>query len=251
MKNITNLFLLATISLIGACQSNSESAPANSTPTESHSDFRVQILHPDGEKVISPQAQIEVIAEGHEWTEGPLYVPDGDYLLYSDIPRNAIYKWTEAEGSHLFLQPAGSTGLIEREGQPGSNGLLLNAEGRLVLCQHGDRRVAIGEKPSDNIKPEYETLADKYQEAQLNSPNDGDFHSNGDLYFTDPPYGLDKNMEDPAKELDFQGVYRLKPDGQIDLISKDLKYPNGIALSKDEKKLYVANSGKERLYWMV
>jgi len=251
MGSLNRLIIVLFFAGLAACKNTPNSDYPNTPQAAANSDFRVEILHPDGEKIISSEAQIEVIAEGHDWTEGPLFVPAGNFLLYSDIPRNSIYRWKEGEGSSLYLKPSGSTGLIEREGQPGSNGLLLNAEGRLVLCQHGDRRVALGGMPNEDIKADYHTLADKFQGAQLNSPNDGDFHSNGDLYFTDPPYGLDQNMEDEAKELDFQGVYRLKPTREVDLVSDALKYPNGIALSHDEKKLYVANSGVEKLYWMV
>jgi len=225
--------------------------PSNEEPSGIEAAFNIEIMDAEGAKVISESAKIEVIAEGHEWTEGPIYVAEGDYLLYSDIPKNKIFKWKEGEGKSLYLEPAGTTGILERKNPVGSNGLLLNAQNQLVLCQHGDRRMAVCTAPLSDIKPEYKTLADKYDGKQLNSPNDADFHSNGDLYFTDPPYGLDNGLEDENKELDFQGIYRLKPDGHLDLLSTDLKFPNGIVLSQDEKKLYVANSEPSRCIWMV
>ena len=131
--------------------------------------------------------------------------------------------------------------------KPGSNGLLMDRQGRLVLCQHGDRRVA-------RLEPDgkFTTLADKYMGKRLYSPNDGVFKSNGDLYFTDPPYGLPKLNQDPAKELDFNGVYRLSAsDGTLTLLTKEMTFPNGIALSPDEKTLYVANSDREKAIWMA
>jgi len=252
MNTLQTLFFCLMVTGLISCRNiDKPAASAEKAPTGIEAAFRIEILQPEGEKIISKSAKIEVIAEGQNWTEGPLYVTDGGYLLFSDIPENEILKWKEGEGLSLFLSPSGATGLLKRETSQGSNGLLLNAENQLVLCQHGDRRVAICRAPLDAIKPVFETLANKFEGKHLNSPNDGDFHSNGDLYFTDPPYGLNGLLEDEAKELDFQGIYRLKPNGQLDLLSIDLRFPNGIALSHDEKKLYVANSDKENPLWMV
>ncbi|MGM0622090.1 MAG: SMP-30/gluconolactonase/LRE family protein [Bacteroidota bacterium] len=200
-------------------------------------------------KIIS--GNIETLAEGHEWTEGPLWLPGENKLIYSDIPKNSIYEWSEENGKKLYLKPAGYTGFVEREGEPGSNGLLLNPEGKLVLCQHGDRRMAVMNAPVSAPKAEFTTLTDSYNGKRLNSPNDAAFHKNGDLYFTDPPYGLEQNENDPAKELDFQGVFRLDKNGKITLLTKELTRPNGIAFSPDFKKLYVANSDPQKAIWMV
>jgi gluconolactonase len=128
---------------------------------------------------------------------------------------------------------------------------VLSPDGALVLCQHGDRRVAVMNASLNDPKPEYETLAATYEGKRLNSPNDACYHSNGDLYFTDPPYGLEGNVNDPAKEIDFQGVYRLTSEGQAHLLTDKLTRPNGIAFSPDEKKLYVANSDPEKALWMI
>lgn len=202
----------------------------------------VQRLDPALDKLVPPNAKMEVIGEGLAWCEGPVWVGEGGFLLFSDIPNNAIMRWDEKSGVSLFLKPAGYTGDSPRGGESGSNGLALDREGRLILCQHGDRRVArldsIWEKP----QPEYVTLADRYDGKRFNSPNDAVVHSSGAIYFTDPPYGLEKNVDDPAKELPFQGVYRIAPDGKVTLLTKDLERPNGIAFSPDEKTLYVANS---------
>jgi gluconolactonase len=170
---------------------------------------------------------------------------DGGHLLFSDIPRNRVVQWTEKSGLEVYLHPSGYTAATPRAGEPGSNGLLLDAEGRLILCQHGDRRVARLEKD----RKELHTLADRFEGKRLNSPNDAVFHSSGDLFFTDPPYGLEKGVDDPARELDFQGVYRLTPAGDLILLTKEISSPNGIAFSPDEKTLYVACSDPEKAVW--
>ena len=202
-------------------------------------------------QIIPENAVIEVIAEGFEWSEGPLWVSQGNYLLFSDIPPNRIYKWSQKDSISVYLEPSGYTGTERKNGEPGSNGLLLSPDGALVLCQHGDRRVASMAASLNNPKPEYVTLADMFEGNRLNSPNDACYHSNGDLYFTDPPYGLEGNVNDPAKEIEFQGVYKLSANGQVSLLTDKLSRPNGIAFSPDEKKLYVANSDPEKALWMV
>src|SRR5207302_10981889 len=136
------------------------------------------------DKLIGRDAELEVLAGGHDWCEGPVWVKDGGYLLFSDIPRNSIYKWQEGKES-LFLKPSGYDGKRTDLKEPGSNGLLVDSEGRLVLMQHGNRRVARREKDG-----KITVLADRYNGKRLNSPNDGAFRSNGDPYFTDPPAGL-------------------------------------------------------------
>ncbi len=252
---ILAIFLLVWSVTVG-CQSpdrkNNASADHTTAKDAETSRFtpHVEILADEGAQIIDAQAEVVILSGGFNWTEGPVYIKLGDYLLFSDIPENKIYKWKDGEGISEFLTPSGFTGILDRDRQPGSNGLLLNADGQLVLCQHGDRRLALLESPLDEAKPVYATIKDNYKGKRLNSPNDAVFHSNGDLYFTDPPYGLDKGIDDPARELDFQGVYRLRPDGQIDLITKALKYPNGIALSPDEKTLYVACSDPDNAVWM-
>lgn len=214
-----------------------------------NTEIKIERLDPVMDDLIPKDAQIEILAEGYDWTEGPVWVPEGNFLLFSDIPPNNILKWKEGEGTKLFLHPSGYTGSAERGGEVGSNGLLLDSQGRLVLCQHGDRRMARLDAPFDAPKPNYVTLADKYDGKRFNSPNDAVYHSNGDLYFTDPPYGLENRMDDPAKELDFQGVYRLSKDGKLTLLTKEMSRPNGIAFSPDEKTLYVANSDPEMAIW--
>ncbi|HAQ19442.1 MAG TPA: gluconolactonase [Prolixibacteraceae bacterium] len=202
-------------------------------------------------EVIPKDAQVEILAEGFGWTEGPLWLPTENKLLFSDIPSNSIFEWTEKGGKKLYLKPAGYTGKEKRGGETGSNGLLLSPEGELILCQHGDRRVAKMKATIKNPKAEFVSLANNYNGKKFNSPNDAVFHKNGDLYFTDPPYGLEKGMDDPAKELDFQGVYKLDKKGNTTLLTKQISRPNGIAFSPDWKKLYVGSSDPENAIWMV
>jgi gluconolactonase len=196
--------------------------------------------------LIPPDARLEVLASGFDWSEGPVWVRDGGYLLFSDIPRNSVMKWKEGEGVSLFLKPSGYTGIGNYSKEPGCNGLALDREGRLISCEHGDRRISRLEKEGGK-----RTLVDNYQGKRLNSPNDLVFRSNGDLYFTDPPYGLPQQAEDPHREMDFCGVYRLTPEGKLTLLTREMTRPNGIAFSPDERTLYVAQSDPEKAIWMA
>ena len=201
---------------------------------------------PAFDAIISKDAVIEILAGGFDWSEGPVWVADkeGGHLLFSDIPKNMIWRWSEKGGLKEFLKPSGYTGKEAFTGkEPGSNGLALDKDGKLTLCQHGDRRL------SRLVDGKFVTLVDKYDGKRLNSPNDLTFKKNGDIYFTDPPYGLPDQMKDKGKELDFQGVYRLDTKGKLTLLTKEMTRPNGIAFSPDEKTLYVANSDPELAIW--
>jgi gluconolactonase len=206
----------------------------------------IERLEPAFDSLVAPGAEIEVLARGFTWTEGPVWVPDDDggYLLFSDIPRNSVFKWKEGAGISLFLCPSGYTGGSFYGLEPGSNGLLLDPQGQLVSCEHGDRRISVLTAGGGK-----RTLVDNYQGKRLNSPNDAVFKSGGDLYFTDPPYGLPARWDDPRRELDFCGVYRLTKDGTLTLLSTELARPNGIGFSPDEKTLYVAQSDPQAAIW--
>jgi gluconolactonase len=206
---------------------------------------RIVRLDPAFDRIVPKDAVLEKIADGFAWVEGPVWNRAEGYLLFSDIPNNAVMKWNAKAGASLFLKPSGYTGAAPFAGvEPGSNGLTFDREGRLVLCEHGDRRVSRLEKNGTKT-----TLADRYQGKRLNSPNDVVFKSNGDMYFTDPPFGLPKAFDDPAREMDFCGVYRLSKDGKLTLLTKELGAPNGIAFSPDEKKLYL--SDYKHAAWLV
>ncbi len=259
MKNVTYNVNPATglalmlVLLAGSCQSGKHER-ARDAQTKADVSFYlgdIERMNPAMDDIIPVGTRPEILAEGFEWSEGPLWIDEGPYLLFSDIPPNRMYRWSEKDSIELYLEPSGYTGVVEREGEPGSNGLLLDPSGRLVLCQHGDRRVAVMDAPLDAPAPEFITLADNYQGHRLNSPNDAVFHVNGDLYFTDPPYGLERNVDDPAKELGFQGVYRLSPEGTLTLLTDTLTRPNGIGFSPDHKILYVANSDPVKAWWVA
>jgi gluconolactonase len=216
-------------------------------PTRESGTFgKIDRKDPRFDKIVPPGAVVENLAAGFDWSEGPVWVKSGGYLLFSDIPKNTVWKWTADAGTELFLKPSGYSGTTPFTGkEPGSNGLAVDAKGRLLLCQHGDRRVAALDLATKKLT----VLADMYQGKRFNSPNDLTIKSNGDIYFTDPPYGLPKIADDPARELDFCGVYRLSPDGTVTLLTKEMTRPNGIAFSPDEKTLYVANSDPALAIW--
>jgi gluconolactonase len=203
------------------------------------------------DEIIGKDAKIEILAEGYEWSEGPIWVESQKMLLFSDVPKNTIYKWTEEKGTEVYLSPSGYTGTTASQSkEPGSNGLTLDQNGKLVLCQHGDRRVARMETPIDNPKPDFVSIADNYNGKKFNSPNDAVYNSKGDLFFTDPPYGLpQQNENDPAKEIPFQGVYKVSADGKVTLLVDSITRPNGIAVTPDGKTLIVANSDGAKAKW--
>jgi len=252
-KNQSTHLLLLAIPLLAGCGG----PPFNPRKVFSTHGF-IERLNVRIDRIVPLDARMEKIAEGFEWAEGPVWVQEMDCLLFSDIPRNTIFRWTESDGVSEFMKPSGYTGSEPPGPEPGSNGLILDPEGRLVICEHGDRRISRLEKDGRKV-----TLVDGYRGKKLNSPNDGVFRSNGDLYFTDPPYGLPVKKEDPNekldskgtvrlyKELDFNGVFRLSADGELTLLTRELTFPNGIALSPDEKTLYVANSDPDQRLWMA
>ena len=201
------------------------------------------------DRLIAKDAVIEVLCGGFEWAEGPVWVPEqgnkfGGFVLFSDIPHNAVMKWQEGVGVSVFLKPSGYTGVADYGREPGSNGLALDPSGRLVLCEHGDRRVSVLTKGGGKL-----TLADRWNGKRFNSPNDLAIRRNGDVFFTDPIYGLPQRADDPLREIDFCGVYRLQSDGAVTLQYKEISRPNGIAFSPDEKILYVANSDGNDPVW--
>jgi gluconolactonase len=192
-------------------------------------------LDPALDRIVSAGAVLEKLAGGFQFTEGPVWHHDG-YLLFSDPNANTIYRWSPDGEVSVFRTKSGYAGFdVGRYRQPGSNGLTLDGEGRLVINEHGNRRVTRLERTG-----KVTVLADRYQGRRLNSPNDLVYRSDGTLYFTDPPFGLPATFDDPAKELPFSGVYRLR-DGQLTLLARELNGPNGIAFSPDERYLYVGN----------
>ena len=201
-------------------------------------------------QLVPEEPKIEVLGDGFNWAEGPCWIPAEQKFVFSDVKENTVFEWTEKGGIKPYLKPSGYTGEIERGGEMGSNGLTMSPDGKLVLCMCGDRRVASIDDVA-NPKPEFTTLSGGYNGQKFNSPNDLVFAKNGDLFFTDPPYGLEQNMRDPLKEMDYQGVFKVDKNRQTTLLTKDLAYPNGIGISPDGKKLYVSSSDPRNAVWMV
>lgn len=202
----------------------------------------IEFIAPELGSLIKKEAKIEVLAEGCTFTEGPLWLEKEKMLLFSDIPANTIYKWTEAKGKEVYLKPAGYTGAETRGGFLGPNGLYKTKDGKLWICQHGDRRIASMDAPLDAPKSIFLTVAGTYNGKKLNSPNDFFMSKKGDLYFTDPAYGFEGGMRDPKKELQFQGVYRMDKTGKITVLIDSMQAPNGIGILPDGKTLLVANT---------
>lgn len=203
-------------------------------------------------EVLAPDATIEVLASGLDWSEGPVWIPKDDrqhhgggYVIFSDVPRNRAYRWKEGDGLSVFLEPSGYTGLPGYSGEQGSNGLALDREGRIIFCEHGDRRVSVL-TPGGGKR----TLADAFEGRRFNSPNDCTVDATGRIYFTDPPYGLPEGPKDTkTRELAWHGVYRIAKDGGVTLLTKEMTFPNGIALAPDGRTLYVAQSDNAAALW--
>jgi gluconolactonase len=205
----------------------------------------LESLDPRFDALIAPDTKIEKIADDLMWSEGPLWDAKTQSLLFSDIPRNVIMRWNADKGVSRFLERSGYTGAAPFPGrEPGSNGLTFDPQGRLTLCQHGDRRISRRE-PDGTLVP----IAVGYNGKKLNSPNDLVFDNQGALYFTDPPFGLPGTFSDPQKELPFNAVFRVAKDGKISAVATDLEAPNGLGFSPDFATLYVANATAKEPIW--
>jgi gluconolactonase len=237
MRILSLALLGATLCSHGAFAQNTKNFPTIG---------RIHREDPRLDQLIAPDAKIEVLAGGFEWAEGPVWYPPAGGLLFSDIPNNAVILWKEGVGTSVYMKPSGYTGVGAYSAEPGSNGITVDNEGRLVFAEHGDRRISVLTKDGGK-----RTIVDNYMGKRLNSPNDVIVDSQGNVYFTDPPYGLPKQANDPSREMDYCGVFRVGKDGKVTLLTKELVRPNGIALSPDEKTLYVAQSDREKAIWMA
>ena len=214
-------------------------------------EFHIEKKDPALNAIIPADAKLEKVADGFAFTEGPIWIdahnsaiaPDNDegFLLFSDLNNNMIYRLTTDGEVQLYKPKSGYTGEdIGEFRQPGSNGLTTDREGRLTICQHGNRRVVRIEKNGTTT-----VLADRFEGRRLNSPNDLVYRSDGTLYFTDPPFGLPKFGDDPRREQPHSGVYSVK-NGRVNLVTADFTGPNGLAFSPDEKFLYVGDWDDQR-----
>jgi gluconolactonase len=209
--------------------------------------YAIERQDPRLDALVAPDAAVEELADGFRWVEGPAWDARTGTLLFSDIPANAVLRLRPGGRAEVFLRPSGYSGSAPFAGrEPGANGLAFDAEGRLVLCEHGDRRVTRLE--SDGTRS---VLADRFEGRRLNSPNDVVALAGGDVVFTDPPFGLPRAFDDPGRELDFQGVYRRRADGALVLLTRDLRAPNGLAFSPASDVLYVSNADAAHPVWMA
>src|SRR5690606_32162333 len=252
MSVISSVHFLLTIplTLVMTTACNNTQQPQQSTYKTTGN---VERLDPALDAIIDTTAAIEIIAEGFQWSEGPLWVESEQMLLFSDVPANTVYKWTEEHGTEVYLKPSGYTGMAPSERrEPGSNGLLLDTAGNLVLCQHGDRQMGRMDAPLDKPEATFTTLAHRYAGKRFNSPNDAVYSPSGELFFTDPPYGLPtQNDDDPTKEIPFNGVYKVKQNGDVVLLTDNITRPNGIAFFPGEQTLLIANSDPNAADWYL
>lgn len=188
---------------------------------------------------IDPDATFEILAKGFYWSEGPLWVDELQSVLFSDVPSNKIYKWNEKDSLSIYLESAGHSGEENKDSDRGPNGLILDLENKLLLCQHGDRRIARLDADLKNPQKQFITIADTYNGKKFNSPNDLAIDNEGNIYFTDPPYGQPENK---TGEIGINGVFKVNPNKDVSLLVDSLTMPNGIALSLDQKTLYINQS---------
>jgi gluconolactonase len=210
---------------------------------------KVELYDSSAAGIIDSNAVVEVIGRHYKWSEGPIWVPSKQMLLFSAVRENTIYRWNGADTPVPYLTPSGYTDTAFRDGENGSNGLTLDREGRLLLCQSGNRQVVRLDAPLDSPRPVFKVLAAGYRGKKFNSPNDIIADSKDNIYFTDPIYGLPKHENDPTRELSFEGVYKIAPDGKLSLLIDSISRPNGIAFSRDEKILYVGSSDDQHTRW--
>ncbi|HPN71326.1 MAG TPA: SMP-30/gluconolactonase/LRE family protein [Saprospiraceae bacterium] len=246
---IASLFYLATF-LSCKTQAQKASSMESKVSKTYQTTGSIEVLDNSLLKLIDADSPIQILATGFNWSEGPLWVKEINGVIFSDVPENTVYKWTEADSISVYLKPSGYTDTIPRGGEMGSNGLTLSRDRKLILAQHGNRAIAQMDAPLKSPKPKFINLAEKYDGMKFSSPNDVIVSKNGTLFFTDPPYGLVKQQNDPKKETPFNGIYMKKPGGQVELIDDKVSRPNGIALSMDESKLYVASSDPSKAIWM-
>lgn len=233
----------AALTFLAGCGASAESAPAPTPPIGT-----LTVIDASFNALVPADARIEKLAEGFTWSEGPAWVQEGGYLLFTDVPANTLYRWQQSEGLSVFLKPSGLAHPDPRTvREAGANGLFAEPDGTLLLADSGSRLVA-------RLDPETRrktTLATEFEGRRFNSPNDLVLHGSGAVFFTDPPYGLTGLDASPLKEMRSNGVYRIDPEGRVELIDDSLGFPNGVALSPDGGTLYVSNSDPARPVWMA
>lgn len=245
-KNPLLAAVIYSLAFFCGCHYGNERAAA---PGKDSGIGKVELYDSSAAGIIDSNAVIEVIGRHYKWSEGPVWVPAKQMLLFSAVRENRIYQWNGKDSPVLFLTPSGYTDTAFRDGENGSNGLAVDRKGRLLLCQSGNRQVARLNAPLDAPRPDFTILAPNYRGKKFNSPNDLVADSRDNIYFTDPIYGLPKRENDPGRELNFEGVYKIGRDGTLTLLIDSISRPNEIALSPDEKILYVGSSDDKHPGW--
>jgi len=240
MKKAALPFALAIVTVGCSTAPDPATAPAKETPGVGS----IVRLDPAFDALVPPDAHIEKLAGGFQFTEGPVWRPQEQHLWFSDVMANVVRQWSANGGATIALQHAGADNDGAAGTLVGPNGEIADKDGAVLMCQHGNRRIVRVSKDL-HITP----VVERFEGKRLNSPNDLVYKNDGSLYFTDPPYGLAKQDDDSAKELRFNGVFRLS-NGKLQAVIRDLTRPNGIAFSPDQKILYVANSDEKHKVWM-
>ena len=248
MKNTVICFLLLYSIFSASCRNRVSEPPATAKDSTIG---KIEIYDSSATGLIDRTAPIEVIGRNYIWSEGPVWVESRQMLLFSDVRQNKIFQWNGKDTPTVFLTPSGYTDTAFRNGENGSNGLTLDKDGKLLLCQSGNRHVARLNAPLDSPRPDFTVLAADYKGKKFNSPNDLVADSRNNIYFTDPIYGLPQREHDPTRELNFEGVYKISTDGRITLLIDSISRPNGIALSPDEKILYIGSTDDKLPRWFA
>jgi len=248
MNKIHWLFI---VFLCCSCGENKNKINEQTAFAKDNAAGKVEIYDAAALNCIDSSASIEIIARGFTWCEGPLWVAGKQMLLFSDVPENKIYMWNAGDSAKVFLTPSGYESAQSAAGKDGSNGLALDKDGNLLLCQSGNRQVARLKAGFDSPKPVFTILASTYNGKKFNSPNDIVADSRNNIYFTDPVYGLPEGEHDPSRELKMEGVYKIDANGKLILLVDSISRPNGIALSNDEQVLYIASSDDNHPAWFA
>ena len=245
MKNILIVAGIYYIIITVSCNPQSK----ETTTSKNNAIGKIELYDNSAANLIDSNAVIEIIGRGYKWSEGPVWVAAKQMLLFSDVRENKIYQWKLNDTPVVYLTPSGYTDTAYRNGENGSNGLALDKDGKLLLCQSGNRQVARLNASLDSPKAQFTVLAPNYNGKKFNSPNDLIADSKNNIYFTDPIYGLPNGANDSTRELNFEGVYKISSDGKVSLLIDSISRPNGIALSLDEKILYVGSSDDKHTKW--
>lgn len=237
-------FVAFSCLFIISCNNKPKTIPAKNEVADTFMEqFKIEILDSTALTLIDSNATFEILAKGFYWSEGPLWVDELQSVIFSDVPANKIYKWNKKDSLSVYLEYSGHSGKENKNSDRGSNGLILDLENNLLLCQHGDRRIAKLNSDLKNPQAQFITIADKYKEKKFNSPNDLAIDTAGNIYFTDPPYGQPNSK---TGEIGINGVFKIGLNNEVTLLIDSLSWPNGIALSQDQRSLYINQSNPEQ-----